>query len=305
MSETHVGLIGDLPAPTPVQRSKLAYALASIALGHSGQLVLHHGCGEGADEIAHPIVRILGGWQIHGHPAQADGDGSPHRRRTKSPMADVDVRHPIKLPAERDADIAKASTILIVAGPYHGDPVRPAKGGSGAANRAAGTAVREIIYLQHVGVHRKPGSQAAGTKHATAPAAATAGVKDVSSAIRQGRENGAKRTTARAAATAEIRDVSSAIRQGRADRRAGSQCENYKSFLKRYHVYRSEKAWEMWTAYYRSSRRRSTSTQRESPSPRKPTRPSRSSALGEARMARVQALQRKLNPPEAIRDAWR
>lgn len=40
MSETHVGLIGDLPAPTPVQRSKLAYALASIALGHSGQLTV-------------------------------------------------------------------------------------------------------------------------------------------------------------------------------------------------------------------------------------------------------------------------
>ena len=33
--------------------------------------------------------------------------------------------------------------------------------------------------------------------------------------------------------------------------------------------------------------------------------PSRSSALSDERLARLRDLQRKLNPPEAIRDAWR
>ena len=306
MSETHVGVIGNLPVPTPVQRTKLAHALASIALGKSGRLVLHHGCGEGADEVAHQMVRLLGGWQIHGHPAQTDGGDSPHRRRTKSDMDDLDVRHQMKPPVERDADIVEASAILIIAGPYDGDPIHAAKPGIGAANRAAGKAVREIFYLHPPAVQRKPSRQTDGAKRATARAAAAAGVKDVSSPARQGREDRKAVTpTARAAATASVKDVNWAARQGREDRKTGTRCGSCKAFRKRYNLWESEKTDEMWSRYFRSSQPVPTNTQREGPSPRKRTGPSRSSALSEERLKRLQALQRKLNPPEAIRDAWR
>jgi len=60
---------------------------------------------------------------------------------------------------------------------------------------------------------------------------------------------------------------------------------------------------EMWADYHRSPRRAPASPQRTSPGQR--TRPPRSSALSEERLARLRDLQRKLNPPEAIRDAWR
>jgi len=192
-------------------------------------------------------------------------------------MGDLDVGHQMKPPVERDTDIVKASTILIIAGPCHGDPIHAAKPGIGAANRAAGTAVREIFYLQPAGVQREPSSQTDGAKRATARAAVRAGVKDVTWAARQGRE----------------------------DRKAGTPCGSYKGFRKRYNLVKSEKTNEMWIRYYRSSRPVPTSTQRKSPSPRKRTDPSRSSALSEERMTRLRHLQRQLNPPEAIRDAWR
>ena len=96
-----------------------------------------------------------------------------------------------------------------------------------------------------------------------------------------------------------------ALRQGRQDRKTRMQCGSYQSFLKRYNLCRSEKTWEMWTEYHRSSRQAPANTHRKSHSPSKHAEPSRSSALSDERMARVRDLQRKLNPPEAIRDAWR
>ena len=105
-------------------------------------------------------------------------------------------------------------------------------------------------------------------------------------------------------ATAE-KDIAWAARQGRQDRKARTQCRNYNSFLNRYNMRRSEKTWEMWTHYYRSSRQAPASTQRKSPSPSKHAGPSRSSPFSDERLARLRDLQRKLNPPEAIRDAWR
>jgi hypothetical protein len=128
-------------------------------------------------------------------------------------MDDLDFGHRTKLPAERDADIVKASTILIVAGPCPGDPIHAATSGSGAANRAPGTAVREIFYLQAAGVQREPSSQTGGSKRATYHAAATTGVKDAGWATRQGRE----------------------------DRKAGTPCGSYKGFRGRYNLVKSEK----------------------------------------------------------------
>ncbi len=104
--------------------------------------------------------------------------------------------------------------------------------------------------------------------------------------------------------TAE-KDIAWATRQGRQDRKARTQCGSHQSFLKRYNLRRSEKAREMWTNYYRSSRQAPESAKRKSPSPSKRAGPSRSSALGDERLARLRDLQRKLNPPEAIRGAWR
>ena len=319
MSETHVGVIGNVTVLTPVQRSKLAYALASIALGASGRLVLHHGCGEGADEIAHQMVRLLGGWQIHGHPAQAGSGSSHHGQRAVTAMEDLDVGHGLKPPAERDADIVKASTVLIIAGPFQGDPIHAAKLGIGEANRAAEKAIKEIFYLHPSAVQRGPSSRKGGAKHAAIRAPATADVKDIA------QKGGVKRATTRSAATAGAKDVSQKDRakltgahttaaggvkdvawatlQGQKDRKAGTQCPNYKGFLKRYNLWKSEKTWEMWEKYYRHSG--PTKTRRKSPSPPKRTRPPQKSALSEDRLARVRNLQRKLNPPEAIRDAWR
>ncbi len=104
-------------------------------------------------------------------------------------------------------------------------------------------------------------------------------------------------------ATAE-KDIAWAARQGRQDRKARTQCRSYNSFLKCYNLRRSEKTGEMWTQYCRS-REAPASTQRKSPSPSKHAGPSRSSPFSDERLARLRDLQRKLNPPEAIRDAWR
>ena len=118
-----------------------------------------------------------------------------------------------------------------------------------------------------------------------------------------GREAARKEGTV-TVATAE-KDIAWAARQGRQDRKARTQCGSYKSFLTRYKLRKSEKTWEMWTEYHRSSRQALVSIQLKGPSPGNRTGASRSSALSEERMARVRDLQRKLNPPEAIRDAWR
>jgi hypothetical protein len=101
------------------------------------------------------------------------------------------------------------------------------------------------------------------------------------------------------------KDIAWAARQGQGDRKARTRCGSYKNFLKRYNLSWSEKTWDMWAEYYRSSRQVPASTQRKRPGPSKPARPSRSSALSDERLARLRDLQRKLNPPEAIRDAWR
>jgi hypothetical protein len=62
---------------------------------------------------------------------------------------------------------------------------------------------------------------------------------------------------------------------------------------------------EMWADYHRSSRQAPASTQRTSPGSGQRTGPSRSSALSEERLARLRDLQRKLNAPEALTEAWR
>lgn len=105
-------------------------------------------------------------------------------------------------------------------------------------------------------------------------------------------------------ATAE-KDIAWAARQGRQDRKAQTRCGSYQIFLKRYNLRRSEKTWEIWTEYHQSPRQAPTSTPRKNPSPSKRAGHSRSSPFSDERLARLRDLQRKLNPPEAIRDAWR
>jgi hypothetical protein len=75
--DTHVGLISSGSALTPAQQKALSRTFTQIAFYNPGRLILHHGCGPGADEFAHRCVRGLGGWRIHGHPAHDATGRSP------------------------------------------------------------------------------------------------------------------------------------------------------------------------------------------------------------------------------------
>lgn len=127
--ETHVGVASCRLLLTSAQRGGLGRVLANLALNRDGRLVLHHGCGAGADEIAHHIVRKLGGWRIHGHPGASAANGLS--RSVWRTMGDLDVVHKRKSDPERDADIVSASQILIAIPAYPEDDPRSRSRGPG------------------------------------------------------------------------------------------------------------------------------------------------------------------------------
>jgi hypothetical protein len=92
------------------------------------------------------------------------------------------------------------------------------------------------------------------------------------------------------------RDIPWARRQGFADREAGKPCPKYKAFLITYDLAESEFTLRMWIAYKppkaRKARKRREPSRQSEPSPKE-------RAFG------TNALLRTVNPPEAIRDAWR
>ena len=92
------------------------------------------------------------------------------------------------------------------------------------------------------------------------------------------------------------RDIPWARRQGFADREVGKPCRKYKAFLITYGLPESEFTLRMWVAYKppkaRKARKRREPTQQSEPTPYE-------RAFG------TSALLRMVNPPEAIRDAWR
>ena len=81
LSETHIGVIGNVPVLTPVQRSKLAYALSSIGLGASGRLVLR------ASRLGDP--RPPADQRVAARSNRADQD---RHQRMNHPMTGVAIR---------------------------------------------------------------------------------------------------------------------------------------------------------------------------------------------------------------------
>jgi hypothetical protein len=200
-SGTHVGVIDCRPSLTSAQRGELGRTLALIGLNHHGSLTFHHGCGLGADEVAHQIVRKLGGWRIHGHPASDIVGGSTGR--TMGIIRDLDVAHKSKPCAERNADIVNASHVLVVISPYPENDARSLRSGAWTAIRMAMAADLEIMYVPRPTRQQEPVTRKAARKPG---AVAAAGAKD----------------------------VTWAARQGRADRKAGTQRRRYKHFLSAY-----------------------------------------------------------------------
>jgi hypothetical protein len=213
---THVGVIGCRPSLTPAQRGDLGRTLALIGLNHHGPITLHHGCGPGADEVAHQFVRKLGGWRIHGHPASDTVGGSTGH--AKGIMRDLDVAHKSKPCTERNADIVNASRILVVIPPYPENDKRSSRSATWTAIRMARAAHREIMYVPRPRSQQEPGTRRAAKKQG---AVAAAGEKD----------------------------ATWAARQGRTDRKAGTQRRKYKNFLSAYNLPESGLTLQMWAAY--------------------------------------------------------
>ena len=93
----------------------------------------------------------------------------------------------------------------------------------------------------------------------------------------------------------EARDILWARHQGLVDRKAGNACRKYKEFRIRYGLPESEFTLRLWHVYMPPEARKPRRV-------RKPEPPSRDIALREERLKQAMRI---VNPPEAIRDAWR
>jgi hypothetical protein len=137
-SGTHVGVISDGATLTRGQRAALSRALAQIRFNNPGRLILHHGCGHGADEIAHRFARKSTDWLIYGHPT------SRPARDLKHPQAGMlrELNHQAagKPRDQRDADIVDASHIVVVVLPYH-------QPGIWRKLEAASAVGRKVVYI--------------------------------------------------------------------------------------------------------------------------------------------------------------
>ena len=182
MTGTHVAVAGRRPSITLAQRGELGRVLAALGLHHDGRLVLHHGCSPGVDEVAHHIVRKLGGWRIHGHPGPEAAKGSyESAQRTRR---DLDVVHRSKPHPERDADIVNASHILVAVPDFPEDDPRSSQSETWMMIRMARAAGLEIIYVPR---RRQARAEQAKGVREQRTATFVSGAKDVNWAGRQGR----------------------------------------------------------------------------------------------------------------------
>jgi hypothetical protein len=105
----------------------------------------------------------------------------------------------------------------------------------------------------------------------------------------------------------EEKNVPWARHKGVIDREAGKPCRKYKDFRMTYNLPESEFTLRMWLAYKPPKARKASNVGQVSKArkarKRGPGRPT--SYEKEARTDRINALLRKINPPEAIRDSWR
>lgn len=221
---THVGVISNGSDLTSARQGALSRTLTQIALYNPGLLLLHHGCGRGADEFAHSFARRLGGWRIHGHPVR-DAPGSPPRHITQL-TRELGYLAASKPRYERDADIVSASRIVVVVLPH------PHREIWKLLHQAA-LAGRVVIYVDYSSLETKPtGPKVAAGPHATLTAlpgsrAALAGLSTAADTI----------------AWAKL--------QGKQDRRAGATCPDYRAFCARHGLPGSSLAQRMWSAYMR------------------------------------------------------
>lgn len=98
-----------------------------------------------------------------------------------------------------------------------------------------------------------------------------------------------------------VRDIPWARRQGAADRQAGTESRKYKAFVARYKLPVSEVTLRLWNAYCSAASRPGKASKVR-------TRPERSRPEVQTPFERAfgtDAVLLKINPPEAIRDAWR
>lgn len=135
---THVGVISNGGTLTPNQRAPLSRALALIRFNNPGRLTIHHGCGQGADEIAHRFARKSSDWLIYGHPASRPATDPGHLQTGM--LRELNHQAAGKPRDQRDADIVNASHIVVVVLPYHQPGIREKL----AAASAAG---RKVVYV--------------------------------------------------------------------------------------------------------------------------------------------------------------
>jgi hypothetical protein len=108
----HVGVITGGSSIRGAQAAALARELRRIPIPRGGKLILHHGCAPGADIAAHETVRTIKGWEIHGHPATGSTNGHP-----PAGIRQLHTVHRAKQRDQRDADIIRASVIVIFVEP--------------------------------------------------------------------------------------------------------------------------------------------------------------------------------------------
>jgi hypothetical protein len=98
-----------------------------------------------------------------------------------------------------------------------------------------------------------------------------------------------------------VKDIRWARRQGAADRQAGTASRKYKAFVARYKLPVSDVTLRLWNAYCSAASRPAKAS-------KVGTRPERSRPEVQTPFERAfgtDAVLLKINPPEAIRDAWR
>lgn len=200
--EIHVGLISGLAKVTEEQKQAICLALSRMDSDDGGgRPVLHHGCGPGADVVAHLFVRRRGGWLVHGHPA-SDVIASHG-------IVDIlDARNKSEGRGRRDASILAASSIILVVlpcprySPVPGQPDLP------TMIRAAESAGKRIIYIKEAaGRQGSPATQGTALKPAAGAAPPSLQGNDAGKPDRQGengtlganRDHGPRRSTRAAA----------------------------------------------------------------------------------------------------------
>jgi hypothetical protein len=179
-SETHVGVISGLSKVTTAQERGICLALSSIDSDDDhGRPVLHHGCGPGADVVAHRFVRRRGGWLVHGHPAS-------DTLVSHAILNNLDDRKKSASRGNRDAGILAASRIILVVMPYPRYGPRSGQPDFPAMIRAAEAAGKTIVYVPETADQQGPAERGTVLKPVAGSGTPSPAGKDAAGTSRQG-----------------------------------------------------------------------------------------------------------------------